>query len=89
MKTNTVTSTITHTQEFPVVNSFQDYHDIDVLRDDFMKMGFKGVKAKEIDFDGKYWAVFYQNTIPTPKELVSELKKLEFCSSSPKTKYKK
>lgn len=88
MKSNILTSTIVHKQAFPFIQAFGDYHEIDTQLANFKKNGFKSIKAKEIAYDGRFWGVFYQNTIPSPCELVKELKKLKFQDGAYSTFHK-
>ena len=56
-----------HTMEFPVLESFMDYHDIDYHADRLAKMFKRRIGSAEIGFceDGRYWGIFYVGRKPS------------------------
>lgn len=67
-------TTVTLTATFPVVEQFDDYHDISVFADDLNRIfGKKTIRDTEIGFgSGMYWGVFYVGRKPN-KAVIKEL----------------
>ncbi len=52
--------------EFPILENFDDYHDIDDRADSLTKMFGKKISGAEIGFceDSQYWGIFYVGRKP-------------------------
>ncbi len=77
--------TLTRSYEFPFVESFGDYHDIEYKLDQYKEIAKgNGVKiiAEEVAFDGNYYGLFYiGGERPSEKEALKLLKKQGFDDS--------
>lgn len=67
IKKTTVRAVHTHTMEFPVLESFADYHYIDDHADRLAKMLKRKIGRAEIGFceNGQYWGIFYVGRKPS------------------------
>ena len=63
------------TLEFPLVDSFEDYHDIDFQADKLSKLFKTRIRSTELSTDasGRYWGVFYVGKRPSKKAVANLL----------------
>lgn len=68
-------------RQFPFVKSFADYHEILDTQIDLREyFGDNTIKAKEVAFDGRYWALIYFNKLPPRESIERLLAKKSFAS---------
>ena len=70
-----MTSNVTLCAEFPIVDKFPDYHDIDVHAAMLSELFGRKISGEEVGFceNGLYWGVFYVGRKPAKVDIASML----------------
>ena len=60
----------------PAVRDFDDYHEIEYVKEILNSFAEKRIKAKELPSTaGRYWGIFYVDNLPPKKEMDKLLEK--------------